>query len=85
MWGHCEPCSLAGTEPVSDRATGGDMDYFELAKCVTSDYAERLLQEDLSRIKNDVIQRQAEVIETLQQIVKVQNEQIETLKKALQA
>ena len=61
------------------------MDYFEVAKCITSDYAERLLQEDLSHIKNDVIQRQADVIETLRQIVKVQNEKIELLEKARQA
>lgn len=39
--------------------------------------------EQLSRAKDDVIQKQAAVIETLQQIVKVQNKQIETLKKAL--
>ena len=61
------------------------MDYFEVAKCITSDYAERLLQEDLSHIKNDVIQRQADVIETLRQIVRVQNEKIELLEKARQA
>lgn len=38
--------------------------------------------EQLSRAKDDVIEKQAAVIETLQQIVNVQNEQIELLRKA---
>lgn len=37
----------------------------------------------LARAKDDVIEKQAAVIATLQQIVTVQNEQIEMLKKAL--
>lgn len=59
------------------------MDYFEVAKGITRDYAEQLVGNDLSRAKDEVIQRQADVIATLQQIVKNQDEQIETLKKAL--
>lgn len=59
------------------------MDYFEVARQITEDYAERMARDEMSRAKDDVIQKQAAVIETLQQIVKVQNEQIETLKKAL--
>lgn len=52
------------------------MDYFEVVKGITADYVAQLA-------KDDLIMRQADVIETLRQIVKVQNEQIETLKKAL--
>lgn len=59
------------------------MDYFEVARQITEDYAERMARDEMSRAKDDVIEKQAAVIETLQQIVKVQNKQIETLKKAL--
>lgn len=59
------------------------MDYFEVAKQITTDYAERMARDEMPRAKDDVIEKQAAVIETLQQIVTVQNEQIEMLKKAL--
>ena len=54
------------------------MDYFEVAKGITSNYAERLA-------KDDLIRRQSDVIETLQNIVKVQGEKLELLEKAMQA
>jgi hypothetical protein len=54
------------------------MDYFEVAKGITRDYAERIA-------KDDLILRQADVIETLQKIVTKQGELIETLKQARQA
>lgn len=58
------------------------MDYAEVAKQITYDYRERLASEEMSRAQDVVIETQAAVIETLQQIVKVQYEQIELLKKA---
>lgn len=57
------------------------MDYTEAAKLITGDAAERMARDEMSRAKDDVIQRQADVIETLQRIVKVQNGMIETLQK----
>lgn len=53
------------------------MDYFEIARGITTDYAAQLA-------KDDLIRRQADVIETLQKVVKVQGEQIELLKMASQ-
>lgn len=72
------------------------MDYFEIAKMVVANDAARYLAQDrptltfdeadqLSRAKDDVIQRQADVIETLRQIVTKQGELIETLKQTRQA
>lgn len=60
------------------------MDYSEVAKQITTDYAERMARDEMSRTKDDVIEKQSAVIETLQQIVKNQSEQIETLKRMVQ-
>lgn len=60
------------------------MDYFELAKTITYDYKERLAQQDIIRAQDEVIVKQAAVIETLEQMVKAKEEQIALLKEALQ-
>lgn len=57
------------------------MDYFALATGITRDYAERLVDAEVGRAKDTVIQRQAEVIETLQQMVANQAELIALLRK----
>lgn len=59
-------------------------DFFALAQKITTDYKERLAQQDIIRAQDEVIVKQAAVIETLEQMVKNRDEQIALLKEALQ-